>query len=104
MAFIEYPSARLSRDSPFVRGHRYRVVQDAPSYSGYLAAGECLMYFGAYIGIYDGVHVYAFTNEHGQERTWLVRWDEPRDKWSKVFTALPDVVNQPTGQVPSVQA
>jgi hypothetical protein len=89
MAFIEYPSNRMSSDGPFVRGHRYQVLQDAPSFSGRLTAGEKLTFFGRYIGIYDGVYAYAFTNERGEERTWEVSLTEPEAAWSEFFAELP---------------
>jgi hypothetical protein len=88
MAFIEHPSARISSDGPFVRGRKYRVLRDAPSYSGHLTAGEQLTFFGRYIGIHDDVYVYAFTNERGDERTWQVSLKEPETAWSEFFTEL----------------
>ncbi len=90
MAFIEYPPPSNLPDGPFVRGRRYHVLQEARSYSGHLTAGEILTYFGPYIGIYDGVYVYAFTNGQGQERTWLRRFEEPEADWSRIFAAVPD--------------
>jgi hypothetical protein len=90
MAFIEHPPPGTWRGSPFVAGHHYRVLKDAPSYHGRLHAGELLRYFGAYIGTYDGVSVYAFTNEDGQERTWILRDDEPLESWSSIFAAEPN--------------
>lgn len=90
MAFIEHPPPGTWRGSPFVAGRRYRVLKDAPAYEGRLSPGEVVKYFGAYVGIYDGVSVYAFTDEHGQERTWVLRDDEPLESWSSVFSAEPD--------------
>ena len=90
MAFIDHPPSGTWRSSPFVRGRRYRVLKEAPSHDGRLTAGELLEYFGAYVGIYDGVSVYAFTNELGQERTWVVHDDEPLESWSIFFAAVAD--------------
>jgi hypothetical protein len=66
------------------------VLKDAPSYEGCLTAGEVLNYFGAYVGIYHGVSVYAFTNDRGQERTWVLGDDEPLETWSSVFAPVAD--------------
>ena len=87
MAFIEYPPPGTWRGSPFVRGRRYRVLKEAPSYHGHLIVGEELEYFGAYVGIHDGVSVYAFTNGEGQERTWVLGDEQPLESWIEVFAA-----------------
>ena len=91
MAFIEHPPTGTWRGSPFVAGSYYRVLKDAPSCEGRLNAGEVLKYFGAYVGIHDGVSVYAFTNDAGQERTWVFYDDEPIESWSNFFVAEPEV-------------
>jgi hypothetical protein len=88
MAFIEHPPPGTWRGSPFAKGRRYRVLLDAPSYEGHLRVGEILSYFGAYVGIYDGVSIYAFTNEQGQGRTWLLSNRDPLEQWSKVFAPV----------------
>ena len=85
MAFIEHPPPGTWRGSPFVRGHRYRVLKEAQSYQGHLTVGEEVEYFGAYVGIHDGVSVYAFTNDEGQERTWMLGDEESLDGWVEVF-------------------
>ena len=86
MVFIEQNPWGTWRGSPFVQGHRYRVLKEGPSYDGHLSPGEVLGYFGAYYGIYDGVSVYAFKNDQGQERTWMLRDDEPLESWNRVFS------------------
>src|SRR6185503_5409752 len=88
VAFIEHTPPGTWRGSPFVKGRRYRVLREAPSYAGTLSAGEVVEYFGAYYGIYDGVSVYAFTNDQAQERTWMLHDDEPLERWSDVFEAI----------------
>ena len=88
MAFIEHNPTGTWRGSPFVRGHRYRVLETAPSYLGQLTVDEIIQYIGAYHGIYDGVSVYAFINAQGQERTWLLYNDEPLENWPRIFEAL----------------
>jgi hypothetical protein len=90
MAFIEHSPSGTWRGSPFVRGHHYRVLKNAPSYEGQLTTGEVLVYFGAYVGIYYGVSVYAFTNELGEERTWVLGDDEPLESWLNFFAPVPN--------------
>jgi hypothetical protein len=90
MAFIEHSPTGTWRGTPFVRGRRYLVLQEAPSYSGHLVIGEVLEYFGAYHGIHDSVSVYAFKTDHGQERTWILHDEEPFETSSRVFSAVAD--------------
>jgi hypothetical protein len=88
MTFIGHPPPGSWRGSPFIRGRRYRVLKEAPSYEGFLAVGEVLLYFGAYVGIYHGVSVYAFMTDLGQERTWMLCDDEPLETWSSFFAPV----------------
>jgi hypothetical protein len=60
----------------------------AHSFEGRLGVGEVLRYVGAYYGIYDGVSVYAFTDERGRERTWMLYDNEPLEVWPRVFAAV----------------
>lgn len=78
------------RGSPFLKGARYRVLQPAPSYQGRLTVGEVLTYFGASYGHYFGESVYVFTNDEGEERTWLLPDAESLDDWSRIFIAATD--------------
>jgi hypothetical protein len=88
MAFIENRPTGTSRGNPFIRGHRYRVLREAPSYTGYLTVGEIVEYFGSYYGIYDGASVYAFIDDQGRERTWMLYDDEPLEIWTRIFEAI----------------
>ena len=90
MAFIEHPPPGTGRGSPFARGRRYRVLKEAPSHQGHLVVSEVLEYFGAYVGIYYGVSIYAFTNAQGQERTWMLDDNQPLEQWSDIFATVAD--------------
>jgi hypothetical protein len=85
MPFLRSNLSGTWRGSPFVLGQRYRVIAPGPSYSGELAVGEVLKYFGAAYGHYDGVSVYVFVTDCDQERTWTLYDDEPLELWSSIF-------------------
>jgi hypothetical protein len=88
MAFIEHRPPGTWRGSPFVESQRYVVLAEAPSYDGQLSVGEIVKYVGAYYGIHDEVSVYAFTDDQGHERTWMLYDNEPLETWSRIFAAV----------------
>lgn len=95
MTFIEHNPTSIGSKDPFVRGHRYRVLAEGPSYVGHLTIGEVIEYVGAYYGHYDEVCVFAFKNGDGEERTWLLSDVQDVTCWATIFQPL-DSINRTT--------
>lgn len=88
--FLEANLPGAPRGCPFRVDRTYRVLQEAPSYSGtgQLIMGEILKFVGSSYGTYDGVSVYVFTGESGEEKTWALHDDESLDSWTDIFTGV----------------
>ena len=78
------------RGTPFEIGQRYRVLKAASSLppEQSLVPGEVVTYQQCGYSRYDSTSIYAFTNEHGVERSWWLHDDEPLENWRGVFAAI----------------
>jgi Arc/MetJ-type ribon-helix-helix transcriptional regulator len=78
------------RGSPFEKGHRYRVIAEAPGWNDSLNVGEVITYERSTWSRYDEATIYIFRSNENKERTWILRDDDSLESWRRVFEPVRD--------------
>jgi hypothetical protein len=76
------------RQHSFVEGESYRVIADCDvslERVYQFRNGEVVVFGRDYYSHYDGLSVYSFRSQTGEERFWALHDDEPGDKWRTYF-------------------
>lgn len=79
----------ISRRAILLVGEIFVVTSDAPSFSGSpFAAGERVTLQRVDYSYYDGINVYVFEANDGEQKSFELHDNDPIDKLTSIFATL----------------